>query len=510
MKRLKFLFTVLCTLCSAMAFAHHFEVDGIYYRITNSTTKEVAVTYSGSSYDAVANEHTGSVVIPSTVSFFDWVSENNEDNSTSQNSYTIVAEAGDKLMFDWSVSSESGCDWLVITLDETEILKKSGTESGTYEKTIDTAGTYTLVVKYTKDISQSHNSDQATVSGMTLNGVSISTAITYSVTSIGDNAFRGCSGLTSVVIPNSVTSIGVRAFSGCSGLTSIEIPNSVTSIESFAFDGCSGLTSVVIPNSVTSIGSSAFGGFEGILEFTADKPIGSYAGLSDKVVLIVPDAALDAYKAAWSSYAAQVTGKSDAFVTVDVEAMEATSAIMERVGIDKMASVVKLTVKGSINSYDVIQFRDKMPLLRELDLSEATVVASDKAFYNGNCTKDNDLGGYAFYSLSKLNYVKLPKDLVSVGDYMFRGCSSLREIELPETVQSVGHQAFNNCTSLTHIELPKVVTSIGSAAFYNCSGFTSIFVESGNPVYDSRNNCNAIIETATNTLFLGCKTTIIP
>ena len=85
----------------------------------------------------------------------------------------------------------------------------------------------------------------------------------YSVTSIGDNAFYGCSGLTSVTIGNSVTSIGDFAFYDCSGLTSIVIPNSVTSIGELAFNGCSGLTSITIPNSVTSIGESAFSGCSG-------------------------------------------------------------------------------------------------------------------------------------------------------------------------------------------------------------------------------------------------------
>ena len=81
---------------------------------------------------------------------------------------------------------------------------------------------------------------------------------TYSVTSIGQHAFRECSDLTSVVIPNSVTRIGSYAFWECPGLTSVAIPNSVTSIGWEAFYGCSGLTSVVIPNSVTSIGNWAF------------------------------------------------------------------------------------------------------------------------------------------------------------------------------------------------------------------------------------------------------------
>ena len=83
---------------------------------------------------------------------------------------------------------------------------------------------------------------------------------TRKVTSIGDSAFRGCPGLTSVTIGNSVTSIGYSAFRGCSGLTSVTIGNSVTSIGYSAFSGCSGLTSVTIPNSVTSIGTSAFYG----------------------------------------------------------------------------------------------------------------------------------------------------------------------------------------------------------------------------------------------------------
>ncbi len=84
------------------------------------------------------------------------------------------------------------------------------------------------------------------------------------------------------------------------------------------------------------------------------------------------------------------------------------------------------------------------------------------------------------------------------------------EITIIGGVTSIGKEAFFGCSGLTSLVIPEGVTSIGDWAFRGCSGLTSISVDVNNPKYDSRNNCNAIIETETNILIAGCKNTIIP
>ena len=97
-----------------------------------------------------------------------------------------------------------------------------------------------------------------------------------------------------------------------------------------------------------------------------------------------------------------------------------------------------------------------------------------------------------------------------IGDYAFEICTNLTSITIPNSVTSIGYGAFYECYALTSITIPNSVTSIGNYAFRVCTSLTSMVVESGNNTYDSRENCNAIIETATNTLIAGCQNTIIP
>ena len=117
--------------------------------------------------------------------------------------------------------------------------------------------------------------------------------IPSSVTSIGGGTFKGCSGLTSMIIPSGVTSIGGEAFYGCSGLTSLTIPSSVTEIGELAFEGCSGLTSMTIPSSVTSIGWGAFAECSGLTSLTIPSSVTSidrytFAGCCGLTSLTIP------------------------------------------------------------------------------------------------------------------------------------------------------------------------------------------------------------------------------
>lgn len=203
-----------------------------------------------------------------------------------------------------------------------------------------------------------------------------------SVTSIGDNAFAYCSGLTSITIPASVESIGVRPFGTCSKLTNIRVDsgNKVYDsrgdcnaiIETATNTLLQGCNTTYIPNTVTSIGDGAF-----------------------------------------------------------------------------------------MDCYDITS-------------------------------------------------ITIPNSVISIGTCAFDGCSGLTSLTIPNSVISIGNSAFYFCSGLTSLTIPASVESIGGGAFCLCYNLTNIRVVSGNKVYDSREDCNAIIETATNKLLQGCSTTYIP
>ena len=163
----------------------------------------------------------------------------------------------------------------------------------------------------------------------------------------------------------------------------------------------------------------------------------------------------------------------------------------------------KITVDGGNKRYDS---RDNCNSIIETGTNTLIVGCKNSVIPNSVTS----IGDGAFRGCSGLTELILPNSVTSIGEYAFYYCSELTELTLPNSVTSIGWYAFQGCTGLTELILPNSVRSIGDFAFSYCSGLEKITVESGNSRYDSRDNCNSIIDTEFNTLIVGCKNSIIP
>ena len=276
----------------------------------------------------------------------------------------------------------------------------------------------------------------------------VTSGTTYSVTSIGSEAFLGCSGLTSVTIDNSVTSIGDGAFYECSGLTSVAIPNSVTEIGENAFYKCSGLTSVTIPNSVTSIGADAFYG----TAWYDNQPDGLvYAG---KV----------AYK---------YKGTMPNNTSITIEDGTPSIASFAFLGCSGLTSV---TIPNSVTDIGKSAFSGTAWYNNQPD---GLVYAGKVAYQYKGTMPDNtsitiedgttSITGGAFSNCTKLISVTIPNSVTSIGQSAFNKCSGLTSVTIPNSVTLIGVNVFNNCTNLTSVTIGNSVTKIGDYAFNNCN-----------------------------------------
>lgn len=227
------------------------------------------------------------------------------------------------------------------------------------------------------------------------------------VTSIGNAAFHGCTGLTSVTIPNSVTSIGGSAFYECRGLTSVTIPDGVTSIGWRSFFDCSSLTSITIPNSVTTIGSYAFRECSGLTSITIPNSVTSIAdytfyGCSGLTSVTIPEGVTEIGEDAFClcSGLTSITFP-ESLITIGRSAFNSCTGL------------TSVTIPNSVTS----------------------------------------IGGDAFYYCSGLTEVTIPEGVTEIGSGAFGYCSGLTEITIPSSVTSIGYYAFNNCSKLTTIRV---------------------------------------------------------
>ena len=312
------------------------------------------------------------------------------------------------------------------------------------------------------------------IGGEAFSGCSSLTSIDLpeGVNSIGNRAFISCSSLTSIDLPDGLTSIGGQAFSSCSSLTSIDLPDGLTSIGDQAFSSCSSLTSIDLPDGLTSIGSHAFQDCSSLdrIYLQGEKPFtyNSKSYLFDKNrAIIVPESAIDAYCTAvgWSDNDKYITSAERMNKSIEVTASNTGSSVRTAIGDDKVAGVVDLKIKGTINSYDIIVLNQKMPILHNLDLGEAQIVACDYPYYDNNCTADDQLSDCLFQGHPSLRYIILPKEInEEIGRSVFYNCK-IRSIVIPNGVTTIGDNAFMN-SDLQEIVFPESLVKIGNNAFY--------------------------------------------
>ena len=298
-----------------------------------------------------------------------------------------------------------------------------------------------------------------------------------SMVHIPDGAFSLCNCLTSVIILNGVKTIGKEAFSGCYHMTNIVIPDSVTTIGDGAFEGCDKLRSITIPRSVTSIGRGIFSG----IRMNGDTN-GACAGYNNLERIIV-----DINNPIYDS-------------------RDNCNAIIETQSNTLIAGCQNTVIPNGITNLDTWAFEGCVRLTK-------IVIPGSVA-----CIPD-----CVFEFCEGLTAVTLLKGVTSIGKMAFYGCNKLSDIVFPESITTIGERAFAGCDKLTRITIPHSVSHLGTEAFAGMDstadyqGFFDgrnnierIIVDERNAFYDSRNDCNAIIETISNTLIAGCRNTIIP
>ena len=323
------------------------------------------------------------------------------------------------------------------------------------------------------------------------------TVIPPSVTSIGSRAFAQNTVPGSLVIPSSVQSIGDHAFANSYGLTNLEITDGVRNIGDNAFGHCHSLVSLTLPSTLTSVGTDAFAGCWSLTSIAVDEGNQTYDSRNDCNAIIE------------TATGTLLLGCINTIIPHGVTSIGSSSFAWSK--------ITTVNIPEGVTTIGDYAF-DHCYYIDELSLPNTLVSIGYSAFngaYSGlkNLKLPNSLdsiGGYAFACCSGLTDIDFGQGLKSIGHHAFFACSGLTELNLPPSLLSIGDAAFLSCSGLTSVTIPASVTHVGSAAFQACENLTQMNVDPASVTFDSRDNCNAIIETATGTLVAGCVATVIP
>ena len=334
----------------------------------------------------------------------------------------------------------------------------------------------------------------------------------YAVIRIEAFAFKN-SAITSVVIPSCVKTIGVAAFSGCVDLKSVTLPNQLSTIEGYTFSGCENLNNIDIPESVTCIGEYAFANCKQLREIVIPNTVTNFGN--------------DVF---WNTGFTSLPKLPESLTTIPngmfYECTQLTSIELPqnitRIGDTAFGRcpIFEIEIPASITHIGVAAFAN-CKNLTNIVIPDNVMSIGMNGFLGCSglkvITLSNNLSSLSkgvFCDCTSLESITIPSGVKTIGEIAFLNCSSLTTISIPETVESIDNRAFYGCSSLKKLFIPKSVISIDTktdwALLYACNSLTSIIVDENNPVYDSRNNCNAIIETASNKIIVGCTTTTIP
>lgn len=337
----------------------------------------------------------------------------------------------------------------------------------------------------------------------------------YRVVQIETSAFEQTA-ITGVFIPNSVKTIGSYAFQMCVDLKSVRLSEQLTRIAGYTFYGCKSLTSIDIPEGVTSIGDYAFAGCEQLKDINIPSGVEQFG----KNVF-------------WNTGFTSLPKLPESLTVIPkgmfYECTQLTSIeIPENITmIDECAfgrcPISEIEIPASVTHVGVAAFAN-CKNITDLTIPDNVTEIGFNAFNGCSNLKTvklsnniTSLNQGVFNECSSLESVIIPNGVKSIGKFAFEGCSSLGSINLPETLEEIGEQAFFGCSSLKQLFIPKNFVRFGKdenntywSFIYGCTSLTSIVVDKDNHVFDSRDNCNAIIETASNTLVAGCITTKIP